>query len=420
MTPIATRSGDERSHIFRGWWIVLVSIAGLSFSLGAVLVYTFGVFAKPLASELKASRSSIALAVSLLDVVVAICAPGAGRMADRYGARRVIVFAMLWVSACLVSLAFVQPPLWHLYALYAAAGMIGVATTPVTYSRVIANWFDRKRGLALGLANAGVGLGAFITPSLAQFLIDRGGWRTAYLGLAAACLTISLPLVWIFLRARPEEVGLLPDGEVESGVTRSRAKATDGMTVREAFKTPTFWLLAFIFFCVAACTNGASAHLVPLLTDAGVSGRAAALSASIFGGFAIVGRVLNGYLVDRFFGPRVTAVLFGGAIVAVALLLIGGGVGAAFVAAALLGLAGGAEGDVMPYLVSRYFGMRSMAELYGCMFGAYTIGNAMGRYLFAASFDSRGSYNLPLVCAAMAIALAVAACFRLGTYRKPV
>ncbi len=356
----------------------MVAIAGMSFSTGTMLVYTFGVFAKPLASELKSSRSAIALAVSLLDLVVTFAAPGAGRLVDRYGARGVIVTSLVGLSACLVGLAYVQPPLRNFYALYALAGLIGVATTPVTYSRVIANWFDRKRGLALGLANSGVGLGAFITPSLAQFLIDRSGWRLAYMGLAGACLAIAVPVVWIFLRASPEEVGLRPDGVAPSPAMAAR-KPLDGMTVREAFRTRTFWLLCFIFFCVAACVNGASAHLAPLLTDSGVS-------------------------------------VFAGAAIGVAMLWSGAAVGAAFLASALLGLAAGAEGDVMPFLVSRYFGMRSMAELFGCMFGVYTLGNATGRYFFAAGFDAGGSYKTPLACAFVALVVAILASLRLGKY----
>lgn len=221
MTP-ATVSAYRRPRVFRGWWIVLVSIAGLSFSTGTMIVYTFGVFAKPLASELKSSRSSIALAISILDLVVTCAAPFAGRLVDRYGARGVIVTSLVGLSACLVGFSFVQPPLWHFYLLFALAGLVGVATTPVTYSRVVANWFDRKRGLALGLTNSGIGLGAFIAPSLAQFLIERGGWRLAYLGLAAACLLVAVPIVWIFLRATPQEVGLLPDGRTPSPLRRCK------------------------------------------------------------------------------------------------------------------------------------------------------------------------------------------------------
>jgi sugar phosphate permease len=295
--------------------------------------------------------------------------------------------------------------------------LVGVASAPVTYGRVVANWFDRKRGLALGLASAGIGFGAFITPPLAQLLLDRGGVRSAYLGLAGTAFLIALPAIVFFLRGTPQEVGLQPDGVVAPSQSTLATAPAAGMTVSEAIRTHTFWQLCIIFFCVAACVNGAIAHLVPLLTDHGVSGRTAALATSLFGLASIVGRVGNGYLVDRYFAPRVAAVLFACAAAGVALLLSGGTGTEASVAAALLGLAVGAESDVIPFLISRYFGMRAMAELYGCAFGAYVFGNATGRYLFAVGFDAAGSYTLPLACAFGVLVLASMAMLTLGRYR---
>ena len=403
--------------LFRGWWIVSVAIVGQCFGLAPLLVYTFGIFAKPLAQEFHTNRGSIALAVSLLDVVLTFAAPGAGRLADRYGARRITVISYFGLAAALVGLSLARPPLSILYALYAIAGLLGIATSPVTFSRVVANWFDKKRGLALGLASTGIGLGAFIMPSLTQFLIDEGGWRRAYLGLAVISLVIGLPVVWMFLKGSPEEVGLLPDGVNSPAVPALRVSPPAGMRVSEAMRTVTFWQLCGVFFCVAACGNGTIAHVAPLLTDRGVSGRSAALAASLFGAASIVGRVVNGYLVDRFFAPRVAAVLFGGAAAGVAILWSGISGKPVFLAAALLGLAIGAESDVMPFLVSRYFGMRSMAELYGCIFGSYTLGNATGRYLFGTGFDATGSYRTPLACAFAVLVVAVIATLALGKYR---
>lgn len=403
----------QKPRLFRGWWMVAVSIVGQSFSLATVLVYTFGVFAKPLAEEFRSNRGSIALAVSLLDLMVTFSAPGAGRLADRYGTRGVIVSSLVALAACLAGLAYVQPPLWHLYALYLAAGLVGAASSAVTYSRVIANWFDRKRGLALGFASTGTGLGAFIGPSLAQFLIEQRGWRVAYLGLAGFTLLVAMPVVAIFLRGSPEEVGLAPDGDIGPKVVATRT----GMTVSQAMRTGRFWLLCGIFFLVAGCGTGTISHIAPLLTDSGASGRSAAFAASLFGIASIAGRVGNGYLVDRFFAPRVAAVLFSGAALGIAMLW-GGATGiAADAAALLLGLAIGAEADVMPFLISRYFGMRSMAELYGCAFGSYTLGNAAGRYLMARGFDVTGSYRMPLACAFVALTIATIATFGLGRYR---
>jgi MFS family permease len=341
-----------------------------------------------------------------------------GRLVDRYGTRRIIVSSLLSLAAILVSLSYVQPPLWHLYALYILAGSLGVATSPVTYSRVIANWFDRKRGLALGLASIGPGLGAFIGPSLTQFLIDIRGWRQAYLGLAGFLLLIALPVVAIFLRASPEEVGLLPHGAAAPIIAEPRNIPVPGMTLSEAIRTRTFWLLCSIFFVIAGCGTGALAHLAPLLTDHGISGRAAAFAVSIFGFASILGRVGSGYLVDRFFAPRVAAIMFAGAAIGIAMLSSGVTGSAAYLASFLIGLAIGAENDVMPFLISRYFGMRSMAELYGCAFAFYTLGNATGRYLIAAGFDHTGSYRTPLALASCAVLLATLATFALGRYRQ--
>ncbi len=192
----------------------------------------------------------------------------------------------------------------------------------------------------------------------------------------------------------------------------------EGMKVSEAFRTRTFWLLCGIFFLVAACGNGTIAHVAPLLTDRGASGRSAAFAASLFGVASIAGRVGNGYLVDRLFAPRVAAVLFAGAAAGIAMLWSGVTGSAALVAAFLLGLGMGAEADVMPFLISRYFGMYSMAELYGCAFGSFTMGNAAGRYLFAAGFDATGSYRTPLALALAALLAAVIATLTLGEYRE--
>ena len=417
--PATTVSSDAaKTRVFRGWWIVVVAIVGQCFGLSTVLVYTFGVFAKPLAGAFHTTRGSIALGVSLLDVAVTFSAPGVGRLVDRFGAKRVIVLSQLALVACLLGLAVARPPVWHLYVLYALAGCTGVATVSVTYARVIANWFDRKRGLAMGLASTGIGLGAFIGPSLAQFFIDTAGWRLAYVGLAASTLTIALPTVVLYLVGTPQETGLLPDGSRTAQGAEISAPIS-GMTMLEAMRTPAFWLLCGIFFTVGACGNGSSAHVAPLLTDTGASPRSAAFAASIFGLASIFGRVGNGYLVDRFFAPRVITCIFAAATAGVAMLWFGVTGYEAYVAMFLVGLAIGAESDVMPFLISRYFGMRSMGELYGCAFGSYTLGNAAGRYAIARGFDATGSYRFPMECATAALLVATLATFLLPKYSRP-
>jgi predicted MFS family arabinose efflux permease len=190
------------------------------------------------------------------------------------------------------------------------------------------------------------------------------------------------------------------------------------MTTGEAIRTRTFWQLCSGFFAVSACVNGTLGHLAPLLTDQGVSGRKAALATSVFGAATIVGRVGNGFLVDRFFAPRVAGTLFAAAAIGVALLWSGLVGWPAFLASALMGLAIGAESDVMPFLISRYFGLRSMATLFGLAFGSYTIGVAIGRYLLGAGFDATGSYRKPLGYTLVVLILAVLMTFLLPKYKR--
>jgi len=392
--------------------MVAIAFVGQAFSLSTVLVYTFGVFAKPLAAEFHTGRAAIALATSGLDLMVTLGAPLAGRLVDRHGARTTILGSLLALAACLLAFAAVHPPLWHLYALYLAAGLLGVATTPVTYSQVLANWFDRRRGLALGVASTGIGLGAFLGPPLAQYLLSLGGWRAAFLGMAALPL-LAAPLVALGLRDRPEDCGWHAD----AAPAPPPAAPTPGLCVRAALGTPTFWLLCAIFFLVGAAANGVIAHLLPLLTDRGVAGADAAFAASLFGLGSIAGRIGSGYLADRVFAPYVAAAFFAAAALGACMLWSGAGVAAAMVAAVLLGTAIGGESDLMPFLVSRYFGMASMATLLGFCFGAYTLGNAVGRYLIALSFDASGSYRHSLAAAAAALALAALSTLALGPYR---
>jgi predicted MFS family arabinose efflux permease len=280
----------------------------------------------------------------------------------------------------------------------------------------VSDWFDRQRGLALGIANSGIGIGGFVTPLLAQYLIERTGWRGAYMGLAAGCLVIAVPSVWMFLR-RPPDGGVLPRSGCPADVRTQGQQHSAGLGLKQALRTKTFWQLAIIVFCLGLGINGASAHLAPLLADAGTSGQSAALAASIFGGTIIIGRLTAGYLLDQFFAPRVAAILFGGSALGMALLWCGASGKTAFLAASLLGIGAGAEGDFMPFLISRYFGMRSMAELYGWIFGVFTLGNAAGRYMLGAGFDTFGSYKVPLLLAFSAIVIAVVTCVLLGSYR---
>lgn len=416
MKPVYTAASSTviPPALHRGWVMVLVSIVGLCLSVGSVLIYTFGILAKPLGSAFAASRGSMALTITFLNLMVAVSSPITGRLADRFGPKRVIMVSLAGLAGCLFLLSRATPPVWHLWVLYGLAGLAGAGSTPVAYARVVTSWFDRNRGLALGVASTGIGLGGLIMPLLTQRLVETVGWQQTFQLFGGGCLFIALPVVALLLKNRPEDVGLVIDGG--AGATQAAVVPAAGLTLPEALRTRTFWLLCLVFLGIAASGLGALAHLASMLTDQGFTPQKAALATSLFGAATIVGRVGNGVLVDRYFAPRVAAVVFAGAAIGLGLLW-GGGTGAVvFVAAVLIGLAIGAESDIMPYLVSRYFGVRAMGALYGITFGAYTIGAAAGPYLFGVGFDRSGSYHLSFACAGIISLLAALGILTLGSY----
>ena len=412
-----TTTPQTGNHIFYGWWIVLVAAVGLSMGYGPIVTFTFGVFFKPLSQEFGWNRAQVSLAFSLSLLIMSVVFPFVGRLVDRFGARRVIVPSVLLFGLSLISFSLLSAHLWHLYAIYLILGIVGGGTAPVPYSNVIAHWFDKRRGLALGLTMVGLGLSTFIMPFLAQTLIATGGWRRAYLTIGLMVMVVAIPVVALFLKETPHLLGLAPDGETVSRAVTEQASQKEGMSSAEAWRTDTFWIMIGAFFLMSASVHGCLIHLVPLLTDRGISAQGAAFATSLLGGALLLGRVGAGYLLDRFFASAVAVCFFCGATLGFILLWSEVTGILAFAAAFLVGLGMGAEGDIIAYLVSRYFGLRAFGEIYGYAFAAFTLGGVVGPLLMGVGFDSTGSYGLALSVFVMATLIAAGLMTRLGPYR---
>ena len=168
------------------------------------------------------------------------------------------------------------------------------------------------------------------------------------------------------------------------------------MTTREVWRTSTFWLMGMAFFLVSMSLSACLVHMVPLLTDRGISDQNAAFAISLLGGASLLGRVGTGYLLDRFLAAYVAMCLFCGSALGVFMLRVEVSGSLVFFAAFLVGLGLGAEGDIMAYLVSRYFGLRAFGEIYGYILGIYTLGAVIGPILMGIDFDFMGSYRMVL------------------------
>lgn len=292
--------------MFYGWWVVLTAAVALFFGSAPLLVFSFGVFLKPLMREYHVGRAAISLAFTFHNVIAAISSPVAGRLVDHFGARKVVLPAIVIFGALLLSSRILTGYIWELYVFYLVLGIVGSGMGPVPYGDVISRWFDRRRGLALGLVMVGIGAGAMVIPSVAQRLITMFGWRAAYGFFGTAALFISAPVVAAFLKEAPEQMGLLSDGATSAeSVTHDEAD-DEGRSWHEAWRSRTFWLMVSAFFLVGASVHACVIHLAAILTDRGSSVQTAALGSSLVGAALLIGRVGSGYLLDRFFGPRIS------------------------------------------------------------------------------------------------------------------
>ncbi len=408
---------SERSKFFYGWWIVAVSAIGLGLGYAPIIVYSFGVFIKPLTQELHSNRASISLAFTLANLLQSVSSPLAGRLADRFGARRVILLSSVIFALLLVSSHLLSPKLWDFYVFYGLLGFVGSGAAPIPYVKVISRWFDRRRGLALGLTMFGIGSGAILMPALAQRLIAMLGCRSTYMVIGLLVLVVSVPVVAFFLKESPEEMGLLPDGAIAARHAAERQNTREGLAWSDARRSKAFWLMVGAIFLVGASVHGCVVHLVPLLSDQGVSSNRVALATSLLGSALLIGRVGSGYLLDRFFAPHVALCLFGAAACGIALLRMGAASGLVLLAVFLIGLGMGSEVDIIAYLVSRYFGLRAFGEVYGYAFASYVVAGALGPWLMGLGFDHSGSYGSVLVGFFVATLLAVVLMTWLGPYR---
>ena len=407
---------SNRPRIFYGWVIVFTAGIGLLLGYAPVFVYSFSVFIKSLAQDFHTSRASISFAFTLANVMQSVGAPLIGRLVDRFGAHKVIVPSNVIFGLVIISFKYFSTSLWQLYAFFIVIGFIGTGAAPVPYGIVVSRWFDRRRGLALGLMMMGLSSGAILMPPIAQRLIVLFGWRTAYAIVGFVVLAISVPVVGIFLKDSPEKMGLQPDGEPDLNTGSTERKNEQGVTWSVARREPTFWFLASAFFLLGASVHACVIHLVPMLTDRGISVERAAFASSLLGVALLIGRVFTGYFLDRFFGPYVAMLLFSGVAVGISLFLTGAGGSLPLLAVFLVGLGMGAEADIIAYLTSRYFGLRSFGEIYGYLFATFTLAGALGPVLMGVGFDHLGSYRAPLLFFLAATLVATALLSRLGPY----
>jgi len=370
---------SARQELDRSWSILLGAFLGVSAGVSALPYYTQGIFVPPLTSAFGWSREQMSLVTLAGGIILAVASPLVGVMVDRVGVRIPLLCSYAAMVLGYFTLSTVSGSFPHFFSLQVLVFAVGAVTGPVAFTRVINQRFVAMRGLALGITLAGSGAMAMLAPPIVAEAISAVGWREAYRAIALLMIvsaTVTLILLW-------------PAGgrsELSSGSSHVNDLAEYRVNV------VLFWRLLVTFALLALGVGGFAFHLVPLLTDAGVPLTRAAGVQSLIGVTVLVGRLGSGYLVDRFFAPRIAALIMTLAAVGVAGLASLGPV-AAPVCALLIGFALGTEGDIIGYLTARYFGLKRYGRLYGVLYGVFTLGLGLSPVLMSRMQKISGSYS---------------------------
>jgi len=411
-----TAGGGVRSLRYRNRFTAAFA-ASLGMGTGVGLfVASITFFIKPLYAEFGWTRSDIA-AASAVGFASALTAPFIGMLVDRYGARRMALAGVAVMLLGYVALSLMTGWIWNYYLITLFLSVAGPAVGAMTFTKVVVGWFERNRGLMIGITMSGVSLVTIFTAPALQYVIAHWGWRMGYLFLGAVTLGIGLPILLAFLYEKR-----LP-GAVDTSkaaVAAARAQARKDMpSIRPALRDPRLWLLILSAFAANIPIGGLALQLQPLLTDKGIDGQSAALLGSVFGISVVASRLCAGVLLDRFWAPGVAFVTLALPAIGV-LLLIGTGqpLYVTAIGVVMLGLAQGAEGDQVAFFVARLFDLRIYSRVFSVLMVCISASLGVGGIVFGLTFDKTGNYDLVLYGSSFSFVFAGACMLVLGWSRR--
>lgn len=392
-----------------GWRLVLASALGVGFGSIGFATYAIGAFIDPLGKEFGWARAEVQGAIAFGVGLGGIAAPIVGMLIDRYGGRKIAILGLLGVALGYLMASTSGADIWYFYLAYAAVALLGAGSGPVSWTRAVAGQFHRRRGLALALTLSGTGISAIFVPPYAVFVVENYGWRAGYIALTFLPL-VALPFVLLyFFPRRP--------GAVDAAAGEKVVEAA-GLTLREAVLSYRFWLLLLSILAMYLGITGIVPNLIPALTDSGFTPAAAASVQSAYGISLIVARLGIGWLLDRFWGPGVAAIVLTSPVIACLILMNGPSYVAAVVASALVGAAAGAELDLLAFFTARYFGIRNYGRIYGFLYTGVAFGAGFGPVSFAYLSDVTHSFAASFQAALILFAFGGVSILFLGRYPR--
>jgi len=391
---------EAKGKVFYGWWIVLVAFL-CNFVWSGFAYYSFSLFVKSLENDFKWGRGEIMLGFSVFFLASGLVSPFIGRLITRFGERKVISIGAVLMGVAMALLGSVTD-IWQFYAFYALVGigMAGMGTIPA--SSLVSKWFNKRRGLAIGIMAFGVGMGGFVAaPVVAGTLIPVFGWRAAYLILGAVTCLIIIPATLLVVKAsKPEDIGLYPDGRKisEEAVQRKLSSTvTLKLTEKAAMAAPAFWLIAICVVLSQFSMVGVSQNQVPFLMDIGFPIQTAASALGFLALMSAVGKLGFGWLCDRIKAKYVTAIGFILQVIGIIILLNinqESPVLMLWAFAFTMGLGIGSWLPTMSMLVSQNFGLVIYPTIFGLMTLCQCLGASIGPAVTGRLYDIMGDYKL--------------------------
>lgn len=399
----------QRSEFAIGWKVLLAGFLGTMCGASPLPFNVLGFLFKPLEAEFGWNVQQVSIGITIFGITAALLAPVFGWLADRFGVRKVAIWSLIGFILAFSSLYFTPPTLAGFYFLWLLVGLIGIGSTPVTWSRGLSLWFVKKRGLALGMMLVGTSAAALIVPQLAVWSSDNFGWRAIFPIVALLPLLIALPATLAFFRE--------PRADERPAALSTATGELAGTTFKQAVRTKQFWLLWFSIFLIALAYGGAHIHMPAIVGDHGIDRAAAAGVMGIVGIGLLCGRIGVGFLLDRIWGPAVAfPVLCLPAIACYLLMGTSSEMQIISIAAFFLGFAAGAESDLIAFLAARYFGMAHFGRIYGMLYMPFGLMSAISPVVYGTVRVKTGSYDQMLIAASVMFVVGGAMLLLLGRY----
>jgi MFS family permease len=391
-------SNHQENKVFYGWIIAFVSLAVTTTGFG--IMYTFGVFFKLWLREWDCSRAFLSGVFSLCFLVYGISSFFMGRMTDRYGPRKTLALGGLIMGTGALLTSFASAP-WILYLTFGLMIGIGVGTSYSPTASTVSRWFVKKKGTAVGIVVAGLGLGTLVYSPLARFLIGIWNWRSAFVLFGFMIWAVYLVAAYL-IRRNPQDLGLQPykqepqqpiqEDAKGSQDRRSSVSAPQAIYTKVALGKSYFWILFFVHCLWVVGMAIPMVHLVPYATDIGVPPGTAAAMLAVLGGVSVLGRLVLGAVGENIGTRNSLRMML--LIQALAMLWLAASKGPwmLWMFSLLFGFSYGGLASMFPLVTSEYFGVFAMGSIFGLILLGATLGGVVGPWLAGFIFDLAGQY----------------------------